>query len=160
MRERGIYIEFNWQDCSPRKLWEVINEINLDSLVWYNAVEQAETYSATDREEHFTDERYDGVQLARDFADVDSILFLKLQGYDAGSTVETVKPGNIVTFDEFEASSCKAVVLIVDCYELTIYIKGDEEQLERIRKKAIDSGCRECRILTDENDGRTGMNIR
>ena len=81
-------------------------------------------------------------------------LFLKLQAYLSDGEFTEIQ-----TYDEFFLSDCRLIVLLYDCEMVEIYVK-DHGEIESLYQNAITSDFRNVQIITDENDGRTGMNIR
>ena len=81
------------------------------------------------------------------------MIFLKLQAYS-----EEEPYADIHTYDEFIKSSCLLLVLIYDCESVEIFSK-----VERITRSLFDNarrkGFSETTLITDENDGRTKMDI-
>ena len=63
-----------------------------------------------------------------------------------------------ISYDEFIKSSCLLLVLIYDCESVEIFSK-DERITRSLFDNARRKGFSETALITDENDGRTKMDI-
>jgi len=94
----------------------------------------------------------DGEELHRNISMDDYyLIFVDLKAFSKTSYVR-----DIATYQEFVASDCQFVLLIVDCSFVTIYAK-DQNTIQHLFLKATANGYENTEYITDENDGRTTL---
>ena len=71
---------------------------------------------------------------------------------------EVRKPQPIEHYEEFSDSPCKCVFLMCDCAYFDIYVK-DGALLQKLYDKLAALGAENLTFKTDENDGRTALNV-
>lgn len=134
-------------------LQEILDGINVQTLFWYNVESQNEVWSVPKYDDFFKKEYYDGQDFYEQIKLPHLVVFLKLQAYLKEGTYSSIH-----TYDEFIKSGCLLLVLIYDCDSVEIFSKD-----ECITKSLFDNACRkgflETALITDENDGRTKMDI-
>lgn len=62
------------------------------------------------------------------------------------------------TYEEFAASDCQLVLLIVDTIYTTIYCK-DQQMLHALYENAHSFGFRDLEYLNEQNDSRTRLSV-
>lgn len=78
---------------------------------------------------------------------------LKLQAYYPNAEYERID-----TYDEFLSSKCRILLLICDTHYIDIYCK-DIEISRALFARANSLSYQDVEYITDENDGRTAMNL-
>lgn len=134
-------------------LQEILDGIDVQMLFWYNVESQNEVWSIPQYEDFFRKEHYDGVSFYEQIRQPHLVVFLKLQAY-----LKEEKYVNIHTYDEFTKSSCLFLLLIYDCEFVEIFSK-DVSITKILFDNACSKGFLETVLITDENDGRTKMDI-
>ena len=66
---------------------------------------------------------------------------------------------NIHTYEQFSASDCQIMVLVYDCKFVEIFIK-DMRIIENVYKNALVCDYMDLKYITDQNDGRSIMDLR
>ena len=135
-------------------LQEILDGIDVQALCWYNVESQNETWSIPEENAaFFRKERYDGAEFSRVIHQPHFVLFLKLEAYPP---VENCP--DMHTYEEFLKSSCLLLMLIYDCEYVEIFSK-DAVITKTLFDNAGRKGFSEIVLITDENDGRTRMDI-
>ena len=134
-------------------LQEILDGVNVQTLFWYNVESQNEVWSVPHYEEFFKKEYYAGQDFYEQLKLPHLVIFLKLQAYSKEEPY-----ADIHTYDEFIKSSCLLLVLIYDCESVEIFSK-DERITRSLFDNARRKGFSEAALITDENDGRTKMDI-
>lgn len=134
-------------------LQEILDGINVQTLFWYNVESQNEVWSVPHYKDFFKEEYYSGQDFYEQIKLPHLVIFLKLQAYS-----EEEPYADIHTYDEFIKSSCLLLVLIYDCESVEIFSK-DERITRSLFDNARRKGFSETALITDENDGRTKMDI-
>ncbi|WP_342436044.1 DUF2691 family protein [Paenibacillus sp. FSL L8-0436] len=80
------------------------------------------------------------------------IIHLDLKAYSS------VVASQLKTYEDYLASDCELVLLIVDCIYTTIYCK-DSETLDKLAANAEALHVRSLNYITDANDHRTGLGV-
>ena len=83
------------------------------------------------------------------------IIFINVQGYKKNSIKSNT---NLVDYQDFMKSTCEIIVLISDGYLVEIYCK-DRDILRLFAANLKESGCRDIKYKTLENDGRTRFSV-
>ncbi len=146
---RGL--EFNIPQDEKRVLPALLGE-TAKRFSWFIPENETEVWDS-DGNSFFVKETYSGEEFFSLIQNECKIVFLKLQAYSNETENKDIK-----TYGEYLKSRCTAIVLICDCEEAEIYAK-DEDFLYTVKQNAqTNLSCR-VEIKTDENDGRTGMEI-
>lgn len=134
-------------------LKEVLDCTSVQTLFWYNVESQNEVWSIPENKEFFDKEYYDGSSFYEQIKLPHFVVFLKLQAYSKDEEYT-----DIHTYDEFLRSSCSMLVLIYDCEFVEIFSKS-ETLTEVLLDNAYKKGFLDVGLITDENDGRTVLDI-
>lgn len=135
-------------------LQEILDGIDIQTFSWYNVESQNEAWSDPEEDEAlFRKERYDGAEFSRVIQQPHFVVFLKLEAYPPGENCP-----DIHSYEEFLKSSCLLMMLIYDCEFVEIFAK-DAHITDTLLENAHRKGLLEIALITDENDGRTRMDI-
>ena len=135
-------------------LQEILDGIDIQTFCWYNVESQNEAWSDPEEDEAlFRKERYDGAEFSRVIQQPHFVVFLKLEAYPPGENCP-----DIHSYEEFLKSSCLLMMLIYDCEFVEIFAK-DAHITDTLLENAHRKGLLEIALITDENDGRTRMDI-
>ena len=133
----------------------ILSCMNISELDWYN--DCGEAYIIENNEfgaSLFGDNEYfiDGEMLQKRLSDNRYyVIFADLKGFPRNIRVKNLK-----TYEEFIASECTFVILVVDCEYVTIYSK-DMAQVKLLFEQAKVAGYENIEIVKDENDTRTRL---
>ncbi|MDR1001890.1 MAG: DUF2691 family protein [Oscillospiraceae bacterium] len=146
-----IGVTFDIEQCTGKMLWQILKCIDIESYIWY--VEQDAVYTSPSGETFFKKDSYDGSEFLK-LALVDHyIIFLK-----AGAYLKNGGYFDIKTYEDFVKSDCQLLLLICDCEYVDIYAK-DKNISKAIYENAIANNFTNLEYVTEENDGRTGMDV-
>ena len=137
-------------------LWKILKCINVKKYNWYNVEDQSEAWHFTDdfkEEPFFKSSIYNGEDFASLIRRSHSIIFLKMEAYE-----ENPKRFDIQSYEEFQKSSCKMLLLIYDCEFVEIYAK-DQEIIDSIYENAYSNKFTDVRYICDANDLRKIMSV-
>ena len=135
-------------------LQEILDGIDIQTFCWYNVESQNEAWSNPEENEAlFRKERYNGAEFSRVIQRPHFVVFLKLEAYPPGENCP-----DIHSYEEFLKSSCLLLMLIYDCEFVEIFAK-DAHTTNPLLENAHRKGFLEIALITDENDGRTRMDI-
>ena len=135
-------------------LQEILDGIDIQTFCWYNVESQNEAWSNPEENEAlFRKERYNGAEFSRVIQRPHFVVFLKLEAYPPGENCP-----DIHSYEEFLKSSCLLLMLIYDCEFVEIFAK-DAHTTPTLLENAHRKGFLEIALITDENDGRTRMDI-
>lgn len=134
-------------------LWPIFECINVKKYKWYNIASQNEVWSDSFGNNLFDKNYYDGKSFYKQIKLKQYIVFIKLQAY-----WETGEFGEIHTYEEFLESDCQILLLINDCEFVEIYAK-DPIIIESIFTNATTNNYEDIEYITDDNDGRTKMDV-
>lgn len=135
-------------------LQEILDGIDIQTFCWYNVESQNEAWSNPEENEAlFRKERYNGAEFSRVIQRPHFVVFLKLEAYPPGENCP-----DIHSYEEFLKSSCLLLMLIYDCEFVEIFAK-DAHTTNTLLENAHRKGFLEIALITDENDGRTRMDI-
>lgn len=134
-------------------IYELLEEINVRAMFWYNVESQNEVWSIPQYTDFFTKEYYDGDEFCRQIKAPHKVVFLKLQAY-----LRKEEFAEIHEYEEFLAGDCVLLLLICDCENVEIYSK-DEELTKAICSTARRNGYSGITLITDDNDGRRKTDI-
>lgn len=135
---------------------EMLKPIDITAFDW--KIGSGESYKVIDGrlgEELFSSERsvIEGTELNnRINANQYYIISAELQTFPKNAVVR------VETFEEFMASNCQLVLLVVDSIYVTIYCKN-QETIELLNKNAITCAFEDIEYITDENDARTSLSV-
>lgn len=150
---RGISFIAKRSVESDKLLYSILKGINFDTYIW--KVVESEIYK-TDEEtaELFSREIYNGI----DFENIIKfneyqVIFANIQAYKRNTQIYELN-----NYEEFLASSCEIVVLIVDCRFVEIYSKS-HITIEQIKSNVERLLFEDIEYITDDNDTRTRFSI-
>ncbi|MER1986710.1 MAG: DUF2691 family protein [Solibacillus sp.] len=152
LQMRGLSFEIPNQ--YGRYLFDILEGIDLKSYFWRHGggeayyIEDGTLGSPLFPKPYF----YTGEELYRTISARDYyVIFADLKAFLNETDVQ-----EIATYEEFLASPCEFVLLVVDCAYVTIYAKN-EQVLRRLYKEAVAAGYKNVAYMTDDNDDRTTL---
>lgn len=148
---RGVYFDLP-DNMTVNELTAIFDGIDIGAYTWENILSQYEIYRRDNDDKEIYDV-YLGQEIRNLFQDGGYIIFLKLQAYKGGYTFS-----NCHTYEDFLVSDCELLMTICDVREIAIYAK-DQEVIDRLYKNAMLNDYNDVRIVTDENDRRTGLDF-
>lgn len=150
---RGV--SFKIIEREDRILKEIFDNINVLKYNWYSIEEQREAWSFLDSGEKgfLEDEYYQGKKFFEVINENHYIVFLKLEAY-----LEETNCYNIHTYEEFQSSKCKILLLIYDCNFVEIFAK-EENVIRNIYENVRMKRFGEVEYITDMNDERTVLDV-
>ncbi len=134
-------------------LFEVLKGIDIEKYCWF-VEDQSEIWDASYKQSFFEKGRYDGRNFIEKIKENYYILFLKLQ-----ACLRNEDFSNIHTYQDFCDSNCQLLLLIYDCEFVEIFIK-DQWIIDTLYQHLLSNNFTNVEYITDENDGRTKMDIR
>ncbi|GIO12038.1 hypothetical protein J19TS2_15930 [Cohnella xylanilytica] len=153
---RGIQFEIPNRDGTL--LGDVLSPVDMAAYDWL--IGDGEEYRLADGKleplwpEGWTANAIDGRRLRNLLADTAAyVIFADLKAYPKGRETK-----NVAAYEEFLASGCQLVLLVVDCAYTAIYAK-DQELLERLYGNAQERGYDRVQWITDDNDFRTKLSV-
>lgn len=149
---RGISFEI--PNAYGKYLFEIVDGINIKELTW--KIGGGESYFIEDNKLGNplfpTIYILNGEELHNEISKEDYyLIFADLKGFPKKSDVK-----EITSYQEFVESECKFVLLLVDSSYVTIYSK-DQVIIKHLFSKAVTSGYKNIKYLTDENDTTTTL---
>lgn len=150
----NIGVSFEIQQGVSDILFQILSCINVKSFNWYNISSQDEVWDDFQSNAFFEKDFYDGETFLKHIKMKHYIISLKLQGYKDSS-----KFFDIHTYEEFLDSDCKIIVLIYDCEYVEIFSK-DITITQSIYKNALLANFKNVKIITEENNYRTILDVR
>ena len=135
-------------------LYQMLKCINVEEYIWYNISEQEEVHASSPDDRFFEFDEYSGSEFLDLIRQECFIVFLKLQAYFTDGDFT-----NVHSYEEYQKSDCQLVVLMYDCYYVYIYAK-DEGITQALFENALMCGYTKVAYISDDNDERTGMDIR
>ncbi len=81
------------------------------------------------------------------------VYFARIRRYAPGASILPM-----ATLEDYETCLCSLILLCVDMREFELYAK-DEKDVKRLYDACAAAGFGEVELQTDENCGRTGMNV-
>ncbi|MDQ0496786.1 DUF2691 family protein [Paenibacillus brasilensis] len=81
------------------------------------------------------------------------LIFANLKAYPKGAKII-----DVVSYEEYIASECQIVLLVIDSVYVTVYCK-DLEKLEDLYDHIKRQGFESLEYITDENDTRTKLSV-
>lgn len=150
---RGI--AFRCPRIGDTLLQEILDGINIFKYNWYSINEQNEAWTyANDYEEEFLEKvRYEGECLQKIIQKKHYIVFLKMEAYS-----EVTNIYNVHSYEQFQNSNCKMIILIYDCEYVEIYAK-EQGDINILYENAKDKEFVEIEYITDTNDMRMIMDV-
>lgn len=149
-----IGVSFNIPQETSDLLFQILSCIKIEEYCWYNIPSQSEVWDCSNNDNFLNEDYYKGESFLNRICSPHFVLFLKLQGYfDTGNFF------NINTYEEFCKSDCQILVLIYDCECVEIFSK-DSIVTEAFYRNAVSKGFTDVSYITNENNGRTVMNIK
>ena len=148
---RGV--SFKIPQMAGNILWQMLKCIDIEKYSWYNIKNQCEVWKNYNGGVGFEKEYYDGKSFLQNIISEHYIIFLKLQAY-----VDNGKFFNIHTYKDFQESDCQLLLLIYDCEYVEIFIK-DMNVAKALHKSDLKNNYTEVGYITENNDGRTRMDI-
>lgn len=127
--------------------------IDVKKYNWYNIINQCEVWQNYNGGVSFEKEYYDGKRFLQNIMSEYYIIFLKLQAYFNNGKFSTIH-----TYKDFQESDCQLLLLIYDCEYVDIYSK-DITDLNLLYENALKNNYTETGYITENNDGRTKMDI-
>ena len=148
---RGVFVKVP-QSFETAVLSVTLKPITVEQYKWYNLLSQNEVWTNQDGENAFNSPFYNGKDFLQQIQKKHFIVFIKLQAYDQDGAY-----CDITTYHDFLQSDCQILILINDCEFLEIFMK-DEALIKDVYQNALSSGYH-ATYITDDNDGRTKMNV-
>lgn len=150
---RGMSFEIKKR--GNRILKEIFENINVLKYCWYSIEEQREAWCFVDsREKEFLEnEYYQGQDFLEAIRKDHYIVFLKLEAY-----LEETNCYDIHSYEEFQNSKCKILLLIYDCNFVEIFAQ-DEKVIRKFYENARKKKFGEIEFITDTNDKRTILDV-
>ena len=150
---RGITFEI--PNEHGQYLKDILSCVNISELNWYNdggesyIIENGEFEASLFGENEFF---IDGEILQKRITEnLYYLIFANLKGFP-----RNVKAENLETYEEFIASECTFVILVVDCVYVSIYSK-DIAQIKLLFEQAKVAGYKNIEFIKGENDPRTRL---
>ena len=138
-------------------LGKILKNVKIEEYTWYMIEGQSEVWAEAGEEQgncFFDKAEYQGEEFRLKIQGGAYIIFLKLEAYSQGKNQV-----DLCSYEEFQKSGCKILILIYDCEFIEVYVKG-EELLERIHQDVIDNQFRDVSYISDCNDERETWNVR
>lgn len=152
--KRGISFELPNDYGSFLK--DILQPINVQAFEWH--IDNVEAFASRNGS-HMTDlfprnrEQLTGSELKKVIETEQAyVIFAELRAFRGPVT------SHPATYEEFAASDCQLVLLIVDTIYTTIYCK-DQQMLHALYENAHSFGFRDLEYLNEQNDSRTRLSV-
>ncbi len=146
-------VSFRIPQTKTNTLWNILKCIDVKNYIWHNILSQTEVWCDSN-ESIFEKHLIEGEDFEKAIQKDHYVVFLKLQAYLTENPFV-----NIHTYEQFSASDCQIMVLVYDCEFVEIFIK-DMRIIENVYKNALVCDYMDLKYITDQNDGRSIMDLR
>ena len=145
---RGVSLKITRK--TNRILNEILSNVDVSKYNWYSIEDQKEAWSfSEDGETEFLEDIcYQGVCFGELINKNHYIIFLKLEAYQKETNCY-----NVHSYEEFQNSECKIIILIYDCDFIEIYAK-EEDIIQNIYENLQQKKFGNVEFITDVNDVR------
>ena len=150
---RGITFEI--PNEHGQYLKDILSCVNISELNWYNDCGEAYIIGNGELEASLFHENeciIDGDILQKRISDnLYYLIFADLKGFP-----RNIEAKNLETYEEFIASECTFIILVVDCVYVSIYSK-DIAQIKLLFELAKGEAYKDIEFIEEENDPRTRL---
>jgi hypothetical protein len=147
----GVFFKVPQDFCL--RIETILRFINIEDYNWYIPTNDVLIRNDDWKNNFLEDEEFvSGLELKEELLKKDYYpIFLNLQGYPKELTIQEIRNSPITNLQEFMQSKCILMFVIIDCYEVGIFVKNPL-YLTFLHQESLSEGHKEFRFIKASED--------
>lgn len=136
------------QDYDDLKIESILRIINIEDYKWHITTNDVMVRNLDWKHTFLEDEEFvSGLKLKDELSEKDYYpIFLNLRAYPNDLPIQEIRNNPITNLQEFIQSKCVLMLVIIDCYEVGIFVK-DQSHLTFLNQDILSKGYKEIRFI-------------
>lgn len=136
------------RDNYDLKIESILKFINIEDYKWHITTNDVMVRNDDWKHTFLEDEEFiSGLKLKEELQEKDYYpIFLNLRAYPNDLTIQEIRNTSITNLQKFKQSKCMLMLVIIDCYEVAIFVKNPSF-LTFLHQEILSQGCKEFRFI-------------